>query len=132
MLYEKRKVILAAITVTALSCVTFALVWLNFFPPVDSDPAKDISIETRLSEPIDKSSSELKTPQLNLDIPIERPKQFKTTVQIITAARGDTLMELLVRNNISRTDAANIIDKLAPVFDMDRLKIGQTFKLTYR
>ena len=48
----------------------------------------------------------------------------------VTVARGDTLMKLLVKNDIDRREAHAVVTALRPVYDFRRLRIGQTFTLT--
>ncbi|MDE0811612.1 MAG: peptidoglycan DD-metalloendopeptidase family protein [Alphaproteobacteria bacterium] len=47
----------------------------------------------------------------------------------VSVARGDTLMRLLVRNNVSRQEAHAVVSALTPVYDLRRVRIGQTFSL---
>jgi len=48
----------------------------------------------------------------------------------ITVSRGDTLMGLLVKADVPRAEAHAAISALRPVYDLRRMKIGQTFTLT--
>lgn len=56
------------------------------------------------------------------------PSQPRT--RRVTVSRGDTLMKLLVKNDIDRSEAHAVVAALSPVYDLRRLKIGQTFVLT--
>ncbi len=53
----------------------------------------------------------------------------KTTT--VSVGRGDTLMRLLTKNDVPRTDAHAVVTALEPVFDLRRLQIGQEFALTF-
>ena len=54
----------------------------------------------------------------------------RTTTREIVVDRGDTLMELLVRNGLVRSEAHSVVTSLRPVYDLQRMQIGQRFSIT--
>jgi murein DD-endopeptidase MepM/ murein hydrolase activator NlpD len=47
----------------------------------------------------------------------------------VSVAKGDTLMKLLVRNDVARQQAHAVVTALKPVYDLRRMRIGQSFSL---
>jgi murein DD-endopeptidase MepM/ murein hydrolase activator NlpD len=66
------------------------------------------------------------SPTASLSAPLPAPAPLTLDVSV---ARGDTLMQLLVRNNVSRQEAHAVVSALTPVYDLKRMRIGQTFSL---
>ena len=54
------------------------------------------------------------------------------TIYQLTVAKGDTLMSLLTKQGIGRTDAHNAIQALSKLFDPRKLKPGQEMELLVR
>lgn len=52
--------------------------------------------------------------------------------RVVTVARGDTLMKLLVNNGVDRSTAHTAIQRLSDVYDVRRLQIGQDIVLTFQ
>jgi len=52
--------------------------------------------------------------------------------RVVTVARGDTLMKLLVDNGVARATAHTAVQRLTDVYDVRRLQIGQDIVLTFQ
>lgn len=61
----------------------------------------------------------------------ELPAGPSSWVRDVEVARGHTLIGLLNDNDVPAADAARIVDALRPVYDPNRLKIGQKFTLQF-
>ena len=58
-------------------------------------------------------------------------REPETVRQTVTVRKGDTLIELLVKHGVERTDGLAAIRALAQVFDPRRLQVGQAIALQF-
>ena len=54
----------------------------------------------------------------------------ETILYNISVTRGDTLTDLLTKANVPREEVHAVITALRPLYDLRRMRIGQTFSLT--
>ena len=57
------------------------------------------------------------------------PTPLEPVTRDVSVARGDTLMELLVRGDVPRAQAHGVVTALKPVYDLRRMAIGQSFTM---
>ena len=84
------------------------------------------TITASITIPADSSGS-AETPV----IPTEPSLDAKPRGLDVRVARGDTLMKLLTRNAVAREQAHAAVTALRPVYDLKRMRIGQTFSLVF-
>jgi hypothetical protein len=71
-------------------------------------------------------------PETSVENTEEIPHIPETIKKSITVTYGDTLMELLVREGINKTDASRIISSLSEVFNPRQLHQGQEVTLIFK
>lgn len=76
-------------------------------------------------------------PRPKFDVDLAKDAHGFTATQppedrVVTVARGDTLIKLLTDNGVDRSTAHTAIERLADVYDVRKLQIGQDIVLTFQ
>jgi murein DD-endopeptidase MepM/ murein hydrolase activator NlpD len=114
---SRRKIILRlAFFITAVAFFSFSCFNLRLF-----NNSKTIKPVQTISLPETNTKTLVKIPLL--------PRISKKTISV---SSGDTLMELLVREGLDKTDASSIIASLAEIFNPKQLREGQDIILNFK
>ena len=68
--------------------------------------------------------------KLQINEKLDHQPPLKLIVKEITVKAGDTLMKILKSSGVSSKRAALLISSLRKVYDLTRLQVGQTFRIT--
>ncbi len=122
---RKRRLATGIAALAALGIATYA--WQYGSDDGPEIPGTDVSSKIApVPEPIAQP-----TPPVPETIPDEQ-KPPPAETREITVRRGDTMMKLLTGNTIPRKEAHAIVTALRPVYNLQRMKVGQRFTVALR
>ncbi len=78
------------------------------------------------------ATQNISSPEKGIKISDEIPHSLKIEKKIIIVTAGDTLMDILIREGLERSDACSIISSLSGLFDPRQLRQGQVIVLKFK
>ncbi|HAE49920.1 MAG: peptidase M23 [Tistrella sp.] len=115
-------------TSTAAEYVAFADPLVNSFDPFDMTLRNQapVAAPDTLTRRLLDERLELRTLT-----PSTNAAEMGPIIRTATVERGDTIIDLLVRNGVAQEDAYALVDSMRKVFNPRSLKIGQEVTLTF-
>ena len=115
-------------TSTAAEYVAFADPLVNSFDPFDMTLRNQAPVAA--PDPLTRRLLDERL-ELRTLTPSTNAAEMGPIIRTATVERGDTIIDLLVRNGVAQEDAYALVDSMRKVFNPRSLKIGQEVTLTF-